>query len=38
LIQMAIANEFYSDCTSTCLFDTNWPYHVTFMYDENGGC
>merc|ERR1719320_1593522 len=38
LIQTAIANDFYSDCTSSCIFDTDWPLHLNFMYDELNEC
>merc|ERR1719317_1736470 len=38
LIKQAIANEFYDDCTSMCIFDTDWPLILNFIFDQANTC
>merc|ERR1719397_120906 len=37
-ILLAIANEFYEDCTSYCLFDIDWPYLLNFIFNPVDMC
>jgi len=38
LIQDALAYEFYDDCESYCLFDTNWPLRLNWRWNEEDEC